>query len=42
MKLTFDVDKADLIGKLKKVMAGKEYSIEFQPGLAMPIIKLGA
>ena len=42
VKLTFDVDKADLIGKLKKVMAGKEYSIEFQPGLAMPIIKLGA
>ena len=42
VKLTFDVDKADLIGKLKKVMAGKEYSIEFQPGLAIPMIKMGA
>jgi hypothetical protein len=42
VKLTFDVDKADLDGKLKKVMAGKEYSIEFQPGLAMPIIRMGA
>merc|ERR1712126_84502 len=38
VKLAFDVDKADLVGKLKKVMAGKEYSVEFQPGLAMPII----
>ena len=42
VQLTFDVDKADLNGKLKKVMAGKEYSIEFQPGLAMPIIRMGA
>merc|ERR1712032_871355 len=42
VKLTFDVDKADLNGKLKKVMAGKEYSIEFQPGLAIPMIKMGA
>ena len=42
VKLSFDVDKADLVGKLKKVMAGKEYSIEFQPGLAMPLIKMGA
>jgi len=42
VKLAFDVDKADLVGKLKKVMAGKEYSVEFQPGLAMPIIRMGA
>ena len=42
VKLTLDVDKADLDGKVKKVMGGKEYSIEFQPGLAMPIIKMGA
>merc|ERR1712212_325042 len=42
VKLTFDVDKADLDGKVKKVVAGKEYSIEFQPGLAVPIIRMGA
>jgi len=42
VKLTFDEDKVDLVGKLKKVIAGKEYSIEFQPGLAMPLIKMGA
>ena len=42
VKLTLDVDKAELEGKVKKVMAGKEYSIEFQPGLPMPIIKMGA
>ena len=42
VKLAFDVDKADLDGKVKKVVGGKEYSIEFHPGLAMPTIKMGA
>jgi len=42
VKLALDVDKVDLDGKVKKVIAGKEYSIEFQPGLAMPIIRMGA
>merc|ERR1719209_2762979 len=42
VKLTFDLDKADLDGKVKKVVAGKEYSIEFQPGLAVSIIRMGA
>jgi len=39
--LTFDVDQHDLNGILKKVMAGKEYSIQFHPGMAMPTIKMG-
>merc|ERR1712088_841645 len=42
VKLTFDVNNADLNGKFMKVYAGKEYSVVFQPGFTMPSIKIGA
>merc|ERR1711956_187915 len=42
VKLSFDVDTADLNGKFMKVYAGKEYSVVFQPGFTMPSIKVGA
>merc|ERR1712111_254375 len=42
VKLSFDVDNADLNGKFMKVYAGKEYSVVFQPGFTMPSIKVGA
>ena len=44
VKLTLDVDKAELSGKVKKSLGypKKEYSIEFHPGLALPTIKMGA
>ena len=44
VKLTLDVDKAELSGKVKKSLGypRKEYSIEFHPGLVMPTIKMGA
>merc|ERR1712038_1263476 len=42
VKLTFDVNNADLNGKFMKVFAGKEYSVVFQPGFTMPSIKIGA
>ena len=51
VKLTYDVDKADLMQptyvrtEVRKEgedgkMRKKEYSIEFHPGLAMPTIKI--
>merc|ERR1712037_765834 len=42
VKLSFDVNNADLNGKFMKVYAGKEYSVVFQPGFTMPSIKIGA
>lgn len=36
------MNNADLDGKFKKVMAGKEYSVVFHPGFTMPSIKVGA
>merc|ERR1712088_441843 len=42
VKLTFDVNNADLNGKFMKVYAGKECSVVFQPGFTMPSIKIGA
>merc|ERR1712212_1137864 len=42
VKLSFDVDNADLNGKFMKLYAGKEYSVVFQPGFTMPSIKIGA
>ena len=42
VKLSFDVNNADLNGKFMKVYAGKEYSVVFQPGFTMPSIKVGA
>merc|ERR1712088_1008971 len=42
VKLSFDVNNADLNGKFMKVFAGKEYSVVFQPGFTMPSIKVGA
>jgi hypothetical protein len=43
IKASFDVDKTDLVGKFKKVLAGKEYSIEFPKGsFVMPTMKFGA
>jgi len=42
VKLSMDMNNADLDGKFKKVMAGKEYSVVFHPGFTMPSIKVGA
>jgi len=43
VKLQYDREAKDLVGKITKVMAGKEYSITIPEGqFAMPIIKNGA
>lgn len=40
--MKFDVDRTDLEGTFKKVMAGKVFSVIFPKGISMPSIRIGA